>query len=107
MTNPLHLLRLCLADVRQHALTAGISVVLCIIAGAAVSLLLSRAAPNLSALGALSSFVSLGPLLVILLCLAPCLAPLLLLLKRGNRQTEAPETPEAKQAPGAPGSPDI
>ena len=109
MPSPLNLLKRCLASARQHALTAGISVVLCIIAGvvggAAVGVLLGRAAPIIDTLAPLSPFVSLGPLSLVLLCLAPCLAPLFLLLKRDNRQTEAPEaleTPEATQAPGSP-----
>ena len=62
MTN---LLTGCLSDIKRQALPLGI--------GAIAGFVLGLTANSLGA------FVSFGPLLLVLICLAPCLAPILLL----------------------------
>lgn len=67
----LQLAKECAVRFRRHAAGVGIGLVL--------GFLLGLAAPSFGV------FVSFGPLLMIILCLVPCLAPLLL-LRKPNRQ---------------------
>jgi hypothetical protein len=78
----LQLAKDCAAGFWRHAAGVGI--------GLALGFLLGLAAPSIGV------FVSFGPLLMIILCLVPCLAPLLLLRKPGRREgTALPATPSA------------
>jgi hypothetical protein len=78
----LQLAKDCATGFRRHAAAGGI--------GLALGFLL-----GLSTLF-IGVFVSFGPLLMIILCLVPCLAPLLLLRKPDRRDgTALPATPVA------------
>ncbi|MEP6774767.1 MAG: hypothetical protein ABJA50_04150 [Chloroflexota bacterium] len=78
----LQLAKDCATGFRRHAAAGGV--------GLALGFLLGLSAPSIGA------FVSFGPLLMIILCLVPCLAPLLLLRKSDRwAVTALPATPVA------------
>ena len=76
----------CVSGLQRHLLAGGI--------GLGLGFLLGLGAPSLGV------FISVGPLLMVLLCLVPCLAPLLLLRRRnGGPGTPTPGIPPAAVSP--------